>query len=619
MNPEEWQQVKELFLQRVAESDPELDADIRDADIRDAAPSGDVSAVLEVRSLLSHFEKARKSCFLDKPLAKRLDSTKAIVTAAVETHTFHQPSPVSKKEHPKQIGRFEVLEPLGKGSFGTAYRARDPIADRFVAIKIPNDAGAESTDFIEEARTAADLNHTNIVTIHEVNLTDAGQPYIAMELMSGGTLKDRITLGEISWQEATEVTIAIAAGLTHGHLKFVHRDLKPANILFNELGTPKIADFGLALSFQTQHGIQDVVAGSVAYMAPEQLEGRKIDGRADLWSLGVIFYEMLVGHRPFAGKDSQSVIHQIIHDEARPIRQSKTNIPQGIANTCHRLLAKSPAQRLETAMDVVTALREHLANETHPVGSQPHEVGRESEAKPNLTIVYVLVSTILITLLATLVFSQAFRSNSGRGDVESLRRPAWADPDVLAWAPNNDQIDSYKYDPDEERFKFDTFGEALFAVGKSSSDKLTLRIQFRVHGNDGVGQAGVFWAYAPVYGDDRIDSCCWSVKLGRGHSIGPYILDIYQQDLGFSGGRHVVLAASSVMVLPITQPTADVVTLEVTANQNEILGVLLNGEPILKSPVPLESTFCREWRTTRGAYGIFGQHGSFSVEEFSIE
>jgi len=223
----------------------------------------------------------------------------------------------------KTISHYKILEKLGEGGMGVVYKAEDTKLRRTVALKflppeLTRDSEAKER-FIHEARAAAALNHPNICTIHEIDESE-GQFFIAMEYVEGESLKDVIegNLPKVlNFREALDLASRVADGLNEAHGKgIIHRDIKPDNIMITSKGQAKIMDFGLAkLRGQTKLTREGTTLGTVAYMSPEQARGDEVDHRTDIWSLGVILYEMLTGHLPFRGEYDQAVIYAIMNEE----------------------------------------------------------------------------------------------------------------------------------------------------------------------------------------------------------------------------------------------------------------------------------------------------------------
>jgi eukaryotic-like serine/threonine-protein kinase len=274
------------------------------------------------------------------------------------------------------IGRYEVRKILGQGGYGRVYLAYDSELDRLVAIKIPlADRASELVDvqsYLDEARVLARLSHPNIVPVYDVGRTRDGSCYVVSRYIDGGDLASRLALSRYSIDEATALIAALAEALhyTHTHDLF-HRDIKPANILIDSDGIPCLADFGLALKDEN-HGHGAGFVGTAAYMSPEQArgEGHLVDGRSDIFSLAIVFYELLVGRRPFRGKSREEVMHKIITEEPRPPRQIDDKLPRELERICMKALSKRAAERYSTAKDMADDLRHFLQSRTASARSE---------------------------------------------------------------------------------------------------------------------------------------------------------------------------------------------------------------------------------------------------------
>jgi serine/threonine protein kinase/tetratricopeptide (TPR) repeat protein len=258
---------------------------------------------------------------------------------------------------------YEILERLGVGGMGVVYKARDTRLDRTVAIKFLSDhlvADADAGErFLVEARAAAALDHPNICAIHEVGETDDGRIYISMQYYEGETLRQRIDRGVLDLPEALNFAAQICRGLEKAaEREVIHRDIKPANMILTEDGVAKIVDFGLAKYAGTAVTQTGARIGTVAYMSPEQTRGDKVDQRTDIWSLGVVLYEMLSGTRPFRGGSDQAVIAGILDSKPESLVKLVPSLPVNVASIVERAMHKDPARRYANASALLNDLEQ---------------------------------------------------------------------------------------------------------------------------------------------------------------------------------------------------------------------------------------------------------------------
>ncbi len=262
----------------------------------------------------------------------------------------------------KTLSHYRILEKLGEGGMGVVYLAEDTKLGRRIALKLlPADWTRDSrarTRFLHEAQTAAALNHPNICTIHEVDEAD-GQVFLAMEHIEGESLRDRIASGPMKIADVIATSLDVGQGLAAAHARgIVHRDIKPGNVMLTSDGRAKVLDFGLALAPErTRLTMKGRTTGTVSYMSPEQSRGEAVDHRTDIWSLGVMLYEMLTGQRPFAGEHEQAVIRSIVNDEPEPPTGLRTGIPLELERVVTKAMAKSPEERYQHIDDLLVDLR----------------------------------------------------------------------------------------------------------------------------------------------------------------------------------------------------------------------------------------------------------------------
>lgn len=266
---------------------------------------------------------------------------------------------------PDKLGGYRVTGQLGRGAFGAVYSAFDDELQRAVAIKVPRrkfKVTAKDDGFANESRILAKLDHPNIVPVYHVERTDDDKLLIISKLIDGCNLAEQIGQRRLSVDEAARLIMTIAEALHHAHLQgLVHRDIKPANILIDKNNRPYIADFGLALR-EEDFGKGPTGAGTIPYMSPEQArsEGHRVDGRSDIFSLGVVFYELLTQRRPFSADSPAELLDQIVGTDPRPPRQIADSIPRELERICLKAMSKPAVSRYTTASDMAGDLRAYL-------------------------------------------------------------------------------------------------------------------------------------------------------------------------------------------------------------------------------------------------------------------
>ncbi|HEX2722139.1 MAG TPA: protein kinase [Gemmatimonadaceae bacterium] len=275
---------------------------------------------------------------------------------------------------PAQIGKYQIVELVGEGAMGVVYRATDSVLGRTVAIKVMNASIARQEDlrqrFLREAQAAGSLQHPNVVTIYDLGELD-GHLFIAMEYVHGTDLEKLMELREpLSLQSKLDIIIDVLTGLAYAHRRgIVHRDIKPANIRVEEDGRAKIMDFGVAHLASSSITRTGLVVGTPSYMAPEQVMGGKALPETDIFAVGAVLYQLLTGDKPFEAPTLQSLFYKIVTDMPRPVAEIMPGLPPALDRITRKALAKDPAQRYNTALEManeITRVRAELSGAPYP-------------------------------------------------------------------------------------------------------------------------------------------------------------------------------------------------------------------------------------------------------------
>lgn len=360
MQPERWRQIEDLFIAAL-----ERDADRR-AIFLDRACAGDEQLRDEVMSLLAAHEKA--GSFLGQPALAPRATTKITDPA--------------RSLLGRSVSRYQVISALGEGSVGQVYLALDLRLGRKVALKFLRQEFTRDPNlvqrFMREAQAASGISHPNIVTVFEIEEHECGH-FIATEFIEGQTLRQRLAGGGMKLNETLDISIQLARALDAAHTAgIVHRDIKPENIMVRIDGLVKVLDFGLAklsgddpetndgcipLNSPSQTG-SGVVMGTISYMSPEQSMGQRVDHRTDIFSLGVVLYEMVTGAKPFTGESPESVSDAVVYYAPAPLRRKRPETPSTLERVINRALEKDCASRYQTAAEMLDELQQ-LVHETY--------------------------------------------------------------------------------------------------------------------------------------------------------------------------------------------------------------------------------------------------------------
>lgn len=301
-----------------------------------------------------------------------------------------------------QYGRYRIVKELGKGNMGVVYQAHDPQIDRMVALKVLRADRVASEDFVarflKEAQAIGRLSHPRIVTVYDVG-EDHDSIYIAMEYLEGEPLNEILQKGGLSQEQAVDIVVQVAQALDYAHKEgIVHRDIKPSNIILTPDHKVKLTDFGIAriedstAGYQTQAG---EILGTPIYMSPEQVTGKKADGRSDIYSLGVLFYEMIVGRRPFTGSNLAAIFHSITHDTPESPAAADPFISRALSDHVMMCLEKLPANRFQTGDQLVDALGQLQTGPPQPAPQATASGRRSNRSMAPLLVGLALVAGLI--------------------------------------------------------------------------------------------------------------------------------------------------------------------------------------------------------------------------------
>ena len=330
------------------------------------------------------------------------------------------------------IGPYKITERVGEGGMAVVYKGYQQSLNRYVAIKILRVELAQDEQFVarfrQEALAVAGLSHPNILHVYDAGMA-FGMYYIVMAYVEGGSLRDLITQGALETDYAVSIAMQLADALDHAHRQgLVHRDVKPNNVLINRDGRPLLTDFGIAKALGESKGLTrtGTAIGTPEYMAPEQIQGQQVDGRTDIYALGIVLYEMLVGWAPFSSTTPVAALYKQVNEPPPPLRQANINVPAWLDAVVNKALAKRPQDRYQHAGEFADALREHRVPDKVktpvPVSTGRVEKKPPAERGQRRNMVPFLIGGIALLLLIVVVTAIVLLSGGKDGQPQGTPR-----------------------------------------------------------------------------------------------------------------------------------------------------------------------------------------------------
>lgn len=537
----------------------------------------------------------------------------------------------------KTVSHYHILEKLGEGGMGVVYKAEDTKLGRTVALKflppeLTRDPEAKQR-FVQEARAASALDHPNICNVHEIDETSDGRTFIAMACYDGESLKSKIEHGPLGLDEALDIASQVAQGLAKANGQgIIHRDIKPANILVTNDGLVKIVDFGLAKLAGTKLTKTGKTLGTAQYMSPEQARGEKVDQRADIWSLGIVLYEMLTGKHAFPGEYEQATLYSIMNEEPAPVTSLRSGVPMELERVVKKMLAKSPAERYQHVDEVIAdiaGLKKELA--AAPTGRTPRGA-RAPAARRRAIAIWIPAAVLVLVLAIFLLKPQIFNSVPGSAARMSIAVIGFenqtGDPslDNLQEAIPNLLITKLEQSKYLRVATWERLHDLVKQIGKGDMEVIDRDTGFEACMKGGINtivtgsfaRAGELFVTDVKVLDVRTKESLAS-KSAKGKGV-ESILESQIDELGRDIARAVGLSERKIEAT--TLPIADVTTGSMLAYECFLRGVgACNSHywevavRALEKAVALDSNFAMAYRHLGDAYGYLG-HDAMSRTKY---